>query len=501
MLAGDLANAAIDTVSMDQLTNGLDQVAVWSDSVEQHTPFSTPLSLVTTATGDRITVGSSYDLSQAFEDLIAGPVRTQLEATDVVERDTDSVVTFLNTLPYVTSADAGMSNLSNELRFDVSFNDQIVLNELAIDLGAGGEALGVELTEAVNADLTVDVDYRLSFGVLLDPHLSDEQAFFLRDSSLEFDSNLHVTSVASSAHIGVVEATATIDSLDLDAALTLDFIDVVADPQQNITLQELNGFDVQDIVNVSIGDDIVDASVSFSPIVGSWTDPAVPSLSINAPAIGEIDPAISTSNFAELDNFTQIAPNDLRDGFVEVQGFLSNFSLSNSMAIDLPFLDGQTLADSVDVGEALTSMLNQMIDANGDLTFNSLAEFESLLGVTVDYDAQTDQLIVPVSATAPTIQTTADVAFEGSVGPIANVEANGQATVDASGVVSFNLTIDLSLPNSPLVDRVGVSDMQVNAVVDYAAAGNVSGELAYGMVASRTRVEAFRGRCKSLPIS
>ena len=71
-------------------------------------------------------------------------------------------------MPQFITIEGGLPSESNEkVRFDATFHDEVVINEIMLALGEEGEDLGLSVDGLVSADVTAAVDITFSFGILL----------------------------------------------------------------------------------------------------------------------------------------------------------------------------------------------------------------------------------------------------------------------------------------------------------------------------------------------
>jgi len=192
LLAGDFSNSLVDQTQMNRILSGLDDVADWSTDLGQSDAFASPLSLVVEADGSQLSLGELVDLGETFDAMLATPLRTYLESIPVANRDTDAIVQFVSTLPGVVAAEGGLTTSTvDELRFEVEFREDFSIGNLGLDLGAESDALDMSFDTELDAQLTTAATFSVNFGVLLTPNLSDEQAFFLRDSSIQIETDMN----------------------------------------------------------------------------------------------------------------------------------------------------------------------------------------------------------------------------------------------------------------------------------------------------------------------
>lgn len=480
LLTGDLTNALIDDISMHRLTDGLGDVVTWVAAVDQLDAFTDSLGVVTGTDGGTLTLDSMFDFQASLDGLLSRPTREHLESLDPATRDSDALVSALDDLPGVTVLAGGVSDDGSELRFDVEISDQATLAEVAIDLGIEADTIGLRATSNLSADLIVDVQYTMSFGVLLDTSLTAEQAFFLRDTSIHVGANLHTSAAPTDLDIGILDTDGIFQQFDVDFDVELTLNDVVPDPQQNITLSEINGFSIIDLANVQVSTDAISATLTTNPVVGGWTAPGTPTITINASTIGEVGASISTNvDYAELLGFSYIDAEELYDGLGDLVTWLQDFGGSTEFYQDLPFVETD-VASAFDPSVLLQAWIDPLTQ-DGVLEFEVLSELESALGIDFNYDPSSDRLVVPVNLNGLQQVTSGELNLDGQYGLADDIQVDAEVQVEAAGSLDFELVIDLSDPFANYSEQVGVADFGIEATLNYEAA-NLSGSMSYGIV-------------------
>ena len=481
LLAGDYVNTPIGNDSLDSMLAGLAGFASWGSELSEYGEFAEPFALVTAEDRSRLAIGELLDVGDSLGEKLVEPATQYLEALSESDRDSDALVAFLGGLPDVTAVDGGLeSNPTDEIRFDVTVLDDVTIDRLGVDLGDNGEALGLSIGESVAADLTVSVMYQITFGVDLDSELSSEQAFFLRDTSIQITTRVQESGISSELSIGFLETPALID-IDLDVDLTVDLNDVVPDASGNVTLSELNGYSVGTVASINAGLDSVQASLEATPTIGTW-NPGATIISVSGTAIDDAHPAVVFEpNSEPLWLFNNVDADQLVNGLDLLANWLTSFSGSSVLEIDIPFADDLSLGTSIDLGQAFSEQTATARDADGRANFGASQEFSDLLGLGIDYDPATQQLKYFFDLELPSQQFASSVALEGVVASLSNFESSSIAAVSSDGSIQFDMIVDLSGTTTTTSEQMSVANLSIDQEVRVNAL-NANGTARCGIV-------------------
>lgn len=483
LLAGDFTNAPIDDSQMATLLTGLDGFAEYGRQLSETGALAEPLALVALADGRSPSAGQLLNVGDAIDQRLATPIRTYLEGLAAGDRNTDGLVSFLETLPEVTAVTGGLgTDPTDELRFEVTFHHVVQTDDPGLDFGAQGDALGVDSSGAAPglAALTTALDLTFSFGVDLNSELSSEAAFFLRDAELGVSTDLHGASQSFEMRVGIlgVNATATQMSLDHDVSVTLN--DLVPDAFGNVTLSDLNTFSAAELSNVTVPLDDLSATFSVSASLGSWSSGAAEIL-VAEPAPGSTDPVVTTTgDFAELLNFNHLDVEGLLAGLDLFGVWLTGFGDSSVLDIPIPFARG-TLGNQFPGSDDYLATVAALQGVDGVPTFSTIQEFAELPYADVDYDPATNELTFPLAMNFAARNQNVALTLRGGVAELGAFETAARARLRSSGTLAMDLNVDLSSSNQAPEVQFSVDQLRLTGRVSQGASA-ISGSAHYGIV-------------------
>lgn len=226
------------------LDNGLGQLSVWSDHLDEIRELAAPLPLIEIATGSAST-GALIDSGQLLRRNISKPLTDYLR--DHPSRSIDEFLKDLmdnpgNDITFLSAAHHGTDTLpttDDEYVFDVQLSAHRTLPAL-LTLGGIAEAQGLSLPNPVIISLDTSWTFSFSFGVdLHDGSLANEN-FFIRPGEMRFTVATDVDDKLDlDLRFGFLELRASGGILDLLADATVRINNPDHDAKNNVTLSEL----------------------------------------------------------------------------------------------------------------------------------------------------------------------------------------------------------------------------------------------------------------------
>jgi Ca2+-binding RTX toxin-like protein len=488
VMDGGFSNAAIGDLQMQGIADGLDGFAAFGRNVSGSDAFAEPFALFQNVDGTPLTIGGLLNVGNVVQEKLADPVRTYLQGLAPAARNTDGLVSFLDSISEVTAVTGGSTtDPTDELRFEVQFSDEASISTLGLAFGSHGDALGLVANDNIAGEIRVMLTMRFAFGVDLNSELNTEQAFFVRDSLIEVIAVSHEVGSPFDLSIGFLDATASSIAIDLDWAADVTINNVVPDPYGNITLSELNGNVYEDMTDSDIVSNVMSASIVVPVSIGSWTAPGSPTISVSGLAVGDTNPNVTTNgDFAELLNFNNVDAEQVVAALDLVETWLVGFGNSSVVSHTLPFVDGVIGPRSMSGSSDLWGWLK---DATGHATFGSAQEFAANPGVDLDYDPVGHRLVFSISEQSSPQVSTAPFGLgdstlplhERCVGVLCGLESSSLATLTSRLAVDFDLGIDLSGSGQPVEEQFSTNNFEVRGTVLESGA-NLSGSARYGMV-------------------
>ncbi len=482
LLAGDFVSATIDQGQATALVSGLDALAGWASETTRLGELNEPFGLVTREDATPLSVGRVVDVGETLQHKLVEPIQDYFDGLAGSESGTDDFVNFLSSLPEVTSISGGLaSEPASELRFELTVHDVQMTERLRLDFGAQGDLLGLASDTVLDAEVIGSVDLSLAFGINLNPDLSTEQAFFVRGTEIDVSVDMNTLDAAVELTVGFLDASAIVGiHLDAEAQITLN--DVVPDDLQNVTLSELNGYDAEDVANISVASGPLDASFEVSATLGTWTASGSPGISVSGLAVGQTDPNVTVNgDFAELQNFGHVNADSLLSGLGLFGTFVAGFSDSSILRTAVPFAQGATLGNQF-IGAA--EYFNQVAawrGEDGQPSFQTAQEFADLLGIDVDYDPSSNRLVLPISMDFAPQRTSVPLEFTDDASPVSHFTTNSLAQLTSTAAIEFEFEVDLTHPGQPPEEQFSADHITIHGQTDQNAR-NIAGSAQYGMV-------------------
>jgi hypothetical protein len=520
-----VANAAIDTHQEQVLADGLTGLSGWADLLDDHDLASVSLPVVGRSLGDALNLGDILDQG------LAQPVAAYF-AGDPTDPTTDELVTALQNLDTLTfdNVTLTVSNVSggkstvpgeNELVFHIEFRAD---RSLTVDanLGPDGDLLGIDLDSTLPADAAAT--FQFSFGVDLSSGLSDQEAFFIRPGSLDWELTGQSSSLASAPmRLGFWDATLTSGNMDLDADVGITIHNPDLDAAGNVTLAELQGTPLSSLVSLQ-GSGTASGSIAATPgSLGGYTPTGSPALSFTSSDPFTAPALVVNSDFMQVQPLTNVSGYSYLGVLEQLAAWLDELQASALLDESVELVAGGRVGDLVDLKELFTQgLIDKLVDPEGRPTFNSAqslaAELANVLGlpaatIAAQYQPTTKELtyhlriqealaaqphalglsldLAPVSgfSSSSSVEVTSDGTLELTLGVVlsdlsavmratAPAPANGQLTGDANFTLNlgFSGPVSVTLPSSATLGNTSRADL-VADFNDALSAAGLGGDL------------------------
>lgn len=398
-----------------------------------------------------------------------------------------------------------------ELTFDLGFNLSRS-DDFSFDLGRSADLLGLIYSSDTNGTggmpgVTVDThfSFETSAGLTFTLDQDEHQVGIDDDDNPIYETHLVVDAGSNDFYLGSgtqvvagVDTATTLGGFDLQIGfleissesgstfdLTAEAIASLGDPDDDgkISYSELGsaGYvtgnlttDTAGSLNVLLDIDVQlmgvssfdDAFTALNPVIQLSGDPFDSVLQSTGGGDPRTAPIVSLLNFDALTPFRNMTD----EGFLNILRELESYftSLENSLdlfGIDLPFVDGTSLLDTLDFSNAITALIDDLYDSvektvNGTTGVVDVPTFVSVQELASDLDGLLAGSLADLlpSYSADTLVLSFDFAFAQQVlvdegfnfnfdlGQVGDVTASGGFSGQADLGVDFTLGLDLSDP-------------------------------------------------------
>ncbi len=433
------------------LQAGLNQFRDWTAALVSYEQLGLQLPVVS------IDLGSAADMSGWLQSKLLDPVQTYLAGAG--PRTTDGLVGAL-------AGVAGLSAVSgdlygNEIRFDLVLDASRTLS--GIDLSIPQTAGGMAITASGGAlDLTASMHLDFAFGFDLTPGLSVDDAFFLRFDSFVVSGDIHASNLSFDVSLGFLGASVAGGSVDLDADLQVQIANPDADAAGYVTMGELQGTTLQNLVTLDGTSSSVSANLPITIAELGSFNPGSVQVAITGNPFTGVAVNLTGANAAEISNFGRLTPFAVTATMNRIAQWLSDVGNSSSVfGQDVPFAglnpagSGNTqIKDLLDFSTALKEVVNNFLEAApGVPDFNNAQEFatrlSTLLGLTpsaisAGYNTSTNQLTFFFRLEHTFANLTTPLNLNLNLAPLGGLNTTSTLEAGADGRLQFTLGFDLS---------------------------------------------------------
>jgi hypothetical protein len=456
LLSADLAPDVASTLS-----SGVDQFRDWAATLAAHEQFAQQLPVVNTSLGDAV------DLSGWLQTRFVDPVQAYLGGSG--PKTTDGLVAALAERQGVSAVTG--DQYGNVVRFDLVLDASRTLEDVSLSIPATADGMPVT-SEAGVFDLTGSLQLNFSFGVDLTPGLSVDDAFFVKFNTFAVKGDIQANAIDFDVSVGFLGATVNQGSINLNADLRVQVGNPDGDAAGHVTLAELYGTDLGNLVSFDTSLASVAAQLPIRVAgLGSF-NPGSVQIVLGGDPFTDVTVSITGNDAAEVANFGRLTPFAVTSALQRVAIWLDDIGTSSSMlAQDVPFASDLKYKDILDFSTALTETVNRELAIDGVPVFDNAQEFSSLLAsllgvppaaVAANYNATTNQLtfFLRLDETFETVATPVSFGFD--LGPLGDLTSDSMLTVGADGRLQFTLGFDLS-PFESVIS--GLKDLPANGVL------------------------------------
>ncbi len=470
-----LANSAIDATQEQRIRDGLSGLVSWIDSAAATQSLATNLDFIRSAKTGEVAIETMELLAAPAEKVQASLVDKINNYFDVVDPSTPTtaeLVSHLATLPGFTAVRGGIGGLGvSELRLDLTLSTTTtVLSNFYPEVD--DEVLSFDAN--VTGNLTSTVALGLTLGLNLDPQLGADESFFTRDIALDVSLNTHLSNISQSVSVGFLSAGSSNASINADVNVRLNATNVDADAYGQVTLAELNGYDVADVAEQTILTDTVSATIPVTASVGSFTFTGAPSVTVSGNTLGSGTNTTNNGAFAELKQFQNLDSGTVYSGLQQLSGWFSNLSNSSVLGAAAPFAGDLTLGTAGNLGDAIDSKLVSQL-ATGDVanfvsaqSLATLIQLVTTVNPAISYDASLNRVSYTITLPRHTfLDKTKTLTNNLSAGPLGNIETTSTVNTHVYTDCRFTLFLDVSngISFSNIVDRLGVRDVVIDTTI------------------------------------
>ncbi len=498
---GSLGNAALSAAQSQLFRDGLRGLADWTGSLAHFSYLDQPVALVNQK------IGPATALDGAIRQGLRDPVDAYF-ANDFTPA-TDEVVDVLRGLSgtigdmTVTvdpeSVNGGLTEQGNEVRFSLAFRAARA-TEAPIDLGGNASTVGLTTGPAARVGLNADLYFECTFGLDLTPGLAPSQAFFIRPATLSAGVTVNASDLNFGVHVGFLEAAVVHGAVSLAGSVDVRFNNPDRDPRGNITLSELQGTTLGQLVTLTPGGSLT-ASLPVHASLGSFTTTGAPTVTVtDADVFGGAPPAVSVNaDFQELLDFRHVTPHNVLGLLDQFAAWAGEFRGASVFASGIPFAEGRTLGDLFDLGAVVNNRLIRPLgsESPGEPSFASAQELADRLAtifgldasdVAANFDPATRNLTYHVRFSDDLPAVSAPVRFGFDLGALAGLSSSATVSLGASAGFEFTFGINLTpvAEGQTLADKFFIQDASVNGTATLTATDiNASGR--FGFLGIETR--------------
>ncbi len=369
-----LLSAVIDPAVQQTLLAGLDALGDLGDVLDQVGNLGQDLPIIDDSVGGLLDVGAQIDalLAQPAADNLPGASdgTTTVDSADFAAALTDTA----NPASAITVIDRTVGTAPSEILFDVTFSVVKTLQG-GFNFGPGGDALGLSLD--ASTEIAVALDLSLTFGVDLTAGLDPADAFFIDPIAAgDLAANAHVSGSIDGAtlNIGFLAAEVTGGTVGFDADLEATIADpktaaddgritraeidtILGDADPVGALGAVTGFTLTSPASQTL------ATLPFTittPVPGLDFDATVArAVEVTGSPYGDADPDVAASPGDALDPFKPFTNSSADDALTLLRSLADTLGRIGAPAFDLPipFTDGLSLSDALDITQALTDGL------------------------------------------------------------------------------------------------------------------------------------------------
>jgi len=444
--------ATIVQAQANALSDGLATLTAFADRLSEFAEFAQDLPLLSLGedeTGEILGVAlgevfGEYDsfsgLGASLQENLVEPIQDFLASAS--EFSSDDLIAELEGLASVApgSVAGGVFDATGdqELRFDLVFSDQAVLESIPLFFGAEASDLGLAAGADAAIALEAGVMFDFSFGVSLDESLAAGDAFFVRSGGLTLTGAFAADTLDFGASVGFLDVAVegAQASLAVSAGAALQNPDGDADGR--VTGSELAGSDLADLVAITPGAAPYSLTLPISAEVPGLAG-ASSTITLSGDAFDGMAPAVNLdSDFDDFGAFVNIDAQNFGGLIDQLGAWFGDVALSDLFGAEIPFT-GTTVGEILDFGFPFESLADTLISPEtGEASFDSVQTLETVLAQVLGEPGEGDPGIANLAYDPATSELTFDLRIEAGTADTAVFQLDP---------ISEELAFDYELPD------------------------------------------------------
>ncbi|MEX0330671.1 MAG: right-handed parallel beta-helix repeat-containing protein [Puniceicoccaceae bacterium] len=344
-----------------------------------------------------------------------------------------------------------------------------------LNLGAFAALQGYQIEQGAGIEFTATMEGTIVFGYDMREGVADEDRFFIRFNELDVGAQAAATNLNLSMNVGVLEAAINNGSVSGEAGIRFGFNPTARSERGNITQSQLaansgkwDGFMSLNPASGPYGD--LDVNLPLTVSYPGLTDVLAPVLTITGNDFFNKAPEVGTSGFGNLIDFSYLSPANFEDALLGMTELLDSMGSTPAMQENLPFAADLPLYSVLDLGNVLnTSIVDSLRTEDGVLTYSNLQDFINLADSTTStssnsgitafgiqplnthsvggtYDQANHSLTFSFEYGFQSDFQDQEFSFDYDLEPLEIFISGGAFSIDTTGVLGFDLVLDLSPP-------------------------------------------------------
>ncbi|MFN7628681.1 MAG: hypothetical protein ACK5PZ_17795, partial [Pirellula sp.] len=367
--------ATIPASVLDAFRDGVDGMVGFGDRLSDSGYLSQPIRGLRNRDGSSFNLGELAPIGGTIEEGIANPVLDYFNQPAPPQvYTTEELVLLIDSVPTVLSVVGGYTDAAvDELYFEVLLRKTFTRDNVDIEFGTLGAQYGIGARFDLELDVDIQLDMQVTFGVYLDSSLSIEQAFFIRDLSIETKAMVDGVSEPFTLGVGVVEV--SVPTVAFDGLAVVQIGTDRPGLQDTILLGEMNSADTTSLVSDRIDDNDFDFFFDIDFELGSFRIQETRALRLFGEMIG-IDPTLELSvEFERLLPFATLTLEQVTSGMEQFGSWLTSVGRTDLFNTRIPFTSQATVGSSQDFGAGLAPFLSSLRNSSGQVAFDSAQSF------------------------------------------------------------------------------------------------------------------------------
>lgn len=456
--------ASVQDSWIEILQQGADGMVGFGDRLSDSGYLSQPVGGLKNRDGSSINLGDLAPIGGSIEEGIANPVRDYFSQPAPPQGyTTEELVLRIESEQTVLSVVEGYTDAAiDEIYFEIHLRKTFNPDNIDIDFGLLGDQYLLNARFDLEMEIDIQVDVQLTFGMYLDPSLSIEQSFFIRDVSIETVAKVDGVSDPFTLQVGIVDV--AIPTVDFTGLAVVQIGTDAPGFLDTIRLADMNSTDPTFLVSDRINSNEFDFFFDIDFELGSFRVQDTRALRLFGEMLGN-EPALEWSvEFARLLPFASLTIEQLTTGMEQFGSWLTSVGATDLFNTRIPFTSQATVGSTQDFGAGLNPFLTSLRNSSGQVAFNSAQSFPYSGNNGLAYDEATKRLSFTVSQPLQA-QRARSRRTAVSTDSLVGLESSTQATIDSSGNVRFVASFDLNDGTANLNDRMRIGDIRIDSVM------------------------------------